>query len=386
MKTRSAIGLSLFCAIFLTSCGRLRAPTLSSGGLTSPFYMAPYLAVTRSGSLVLRWWTSVPREVDGVRLHDGVEEEQVTARQADSVRAITLPKKCRIEGDGQKITYFVNGMLGPQTVTLPPCSTVASTRFVFITDTQNHRDKVAVAAMQIAELAPDFVLHGGDLVEMGTNDQQWVDYQHAVSAYGRSVATIATLGNHETYMDGDFPNFRRFYVGEGPTWYLFTAGPVDVIVLDSERINDDEVDQIQLRWFEDTLKKLSERRNKKRRWTLVLTHHAPLSTSIANSPLVPFGRSGGLRKRYVPLIEKYSVDLVLAGHTHVYERLHQKGIDYVVGGAAGGMMGILGSAHKSSKIIKKTRTISTFEVGPKELIMRTLDQEGHEVDRLELRR
>jgi 3',5'-cyclic AMP phosphodiesterase CpdA len=224
------------------------------------------------------------------------------------------------------------------------------------------------------------------LVEIGTSDQQWIDYQHAVSAYGASVVTVPTLGNHETYMDGDFPNFRRFYVDQGPTWYAFSAGPVDILVLDSQRINKDELDHKQLAWFETKLKELAASTKAKRRWTLVLTHHAPLSTSIANWGIVPFGRSGALRERYVPLFEKYGVDLVLAGHTHVYERLRQNGIDYVVGGAAGGMMGILGSRHSASLVLKKTRSISYFEASESTLWMRTIDQEGQVVDELKLAR
>ncbi|MEJ7829980.1 MAG: metallophosphoesterase [Segetibacter sp.] len=98
------------------------------------------------------------------------------------------------------------------------------------------------------------------------------------------------------------------------------------------------------RWLEDDLSKA--RKDKKITWIILYMHH----------PLYSFGWSHvlGWQKRITPLVDKYKVDLCLAGHRHVYERhkpirdnqvipqqdnhLYQKpaGTVYITNGTAGG--------------------------------------------------
>ena len=53
-------------------------------------------------------------------------------------------------------------------------------------------------------------------------------------------------------------------------------------------------------------------------WTVVYFHHAPYTKGIHNSDteieLID------MRQNIIPLLESYGVDLVLAGHSHIYER------------------------------------------------------------------
>ena len=88
----------------------------------------------------------------------------------------------------------------------------------------------------------------------------------------------------------------------------------------------------------------------------------------------------------MPLFERYGVDLVLAGHTHIYERSRRNGVEYVVGGPAGGLMGILGTDNPDSITLAKDRTVSHFAVEPQRLTMRTENLAGEEIDHLELHR
>ena len=67
----------------------------------------------------------------------------------------------------------------------------------------------------------------------------------------------------------------------------------------------------------------------KNRW-LLAQYHKPAWPAVK-------GPSGAF-KNWVPLFEKYRLDLVVAGHAHAYERGRQNGVMYVVVGGAGGRL------------------------------------------------
>ena len=124
----------------------------------------------------------------------------------------------------------------------------------------------------------------------------------------------ASLGNH------DDPN-QRFYKPfnmNGERYYTYTKGPVRFFVLDSNYM-----DQKQLDWLERELKASNDP------WKIGYFHH-PLYSSGARH-----GSEVDLRAQLEPLFLKYGVSAVFAGHEHFYERIHpQKGIAYFTSGGA----------------------------------------------------
>lgn len=71
-------------------------------------------------------------------------------------------------------------------------------------------------------------------------------------------------------------------------------------------------DSQQMIWLEKDLKA------NKQKWTIAFWHHPPYTMGSRNSDTEEELRL--LREGVVPLLEKYKVDLVLNGHSHVYER------------------------------------------------------------------
>jgi len=69
---------------------------------------------------------------------------------------------------------------------------------------------------------------------------------------------------------------------------------------------------------------------------VVMAHHAPYSASVNH------GSTLRVQKEWVPIFERYRVDVVLTGHDHDYERTHPilanqkvaagQGVVYVVAG------------------------------------------------------
>jgi 3',5'-cyclic AMP phosphodiesterase CpdA len=130
------------------------------------------------------------------------------------------------------------------------------------------------------------------------------------------VKFYASLGNH------DSPNQRLYkpFNMNGQRFYTFK--PKDGIrffALDSNYM-----DREQLQWLEKELKASGSD------WKIAFFHH-PVYSSAGRH-----GSDTALRDQLEPLFLKYSVDLVLTGHDHVYERTKpQKGVQYfVVGNSA----------------------------------------------------
>jgi alkaline phosphatase D len=89
----------------------------------------------------------------------------------------------------------------------------------------------------------------------------------------------------------------------------------------------------QTRWLEHTLRTASSARDID--WIVVQMHQDALSSSKTGN-----GSDKGIREAWLPLFDRYDVDLVLCGHDHDYERSypvrgcnHHAGVDAATGAA-----------------------------------------------------
>ena len=111
---------------------------------------------------------------------------------------------------------------------------------------------------------------------------------------------------------------------------------------------------------------------------VVAMHYPPFSSS-----LFTLSKSAKyLRKKYVPLFEKYHVKMVLTGHTHIYERSIKSGVHYIIAGPAGGSRDIP-TAFNGYKVVSFpfARTFTKIKITQDRITLNTLDQAGEEIDR-----
>ena len=114
------------------------------------------------------------------------------------------------------------------------------------------------------------------------------------------ITTIRTKSSYKNY------NMN------GKRYYTFEKGTAKFFVLDSTRI-----DRPQLEWLD---KELSSSGSE---WKIAYFHHPLYSTGGTHGPEV------AVREVVEPLLLKYGVDVVFAGHEHFYERIKpQQGITY----------------------------------------------------------
>lgn len=130
----------------------------------------------------------------------------------------------------------------------------------------------------------------------------------------KGTALLPVLGNHDVE---NAPGQIAALDMPG-RWYATEIGPTLIIGLDSNLVDDRD----QLRWLESTLA------GNESPWVIVTMHHPAYSAGY-------HGSTEDIQKRWVPVFERYGVDLVLAGHDHDYQRTKPiVGVTYIVSGAA----------------------------------------------------
>ena len=124
-------------------------------------------------------------------------------------------------------------------------------------------------------------------------------------------------------------------------------------------------------WLENELRKSGEGD-----WNVCYFHHPLYSSAAAHGP------SKELRLLLEPLFLKYGVQVVFAGHEHVYERLKpQSGIYYFTEGASGELRkGNLRQKNLTSAGYDQDCSFMLVEVTGDELYFQTISRAGPTVD------
>jgi len=208
----------------------------------------------------------------------------------------------------------------------------------------------------------DFVIMLGDNLYGGHNPQDFVrkfelPYKPLLDA---GVKFYASLGNHD---DPDERLYKPFNMG-GERYYSFKKNDVTFLVLDSTYM-----DATQLEWVEKQL------RNSNSAWKICYFHHPLYSDGKFHGP------SLDLRTHLTPLFEKYGVNVVLAGHEHVYERMIRGGIYYFVLGNSGQLRPHNLRPSQGMKAGFDTdRGFMLVEISGDKLYFQTISRAGNTVD------
>jgi predicted phosphodiesterase len=182
------------------------------------------------------------------------------------------------------------------------------------------------------------------------------------------VQFYAVLGNH----DDSNERFYKFFNMNGQQYYSFKKGNVHFFALDSNYL-----DPKQLAWLEKELANAGSTD-----WKICYFHHTLYSSGAFH------GSSTELRTVLEPLFVKYGVQVVFAGHEHVYERVKpQKGIYYFTEGASGELRaGNLRKSDITAAGYDKDRSFLTVEISGDDLYFQAVSRTGVTVDSGTIRR
>ncbi len=242
-----------------------------------------------------------------------------------------------------------------------------SVRFAIIGDTgtgTKSQYEIAAQLTKARQIFPfDFVIMLGDNIYGSERPQDFVakfekPYQALLEA---KVPFYASLGNH----DDPTQRFYKLFNMNGERYYTYSKGHARFFVLDSNYM-----DQVQLKWLEDQLSRSTDR------WKIAYFHH-PLYSSGERH-----GSEVDLRAQVEPLLVKYGVDVVFAGHEHFYERVKpQNGIYYFTqGGSAKLRRGNINRGALTAAGFDTDFSFTLAELGTDAMQFQTLSRLGKPVD------
>jgi 3',5'-cyclic AMP phosphodiesterase CpdA len=216
----------------------------------------------------------------------------------------------------------------------------------------------------------EFVITLGDNLYNGSQPSDYekdfaVPYKLLLDA---GVPFFATLGNHDKTNERFYKPFNM----NGANYYTYTKGHVHFFALDSNYM-----DPKQTAWLETKLREAGNRD-----WKICYFHHPLYSSAMRHGP------DTDLRKALEPLFVNYGVDVVFAGHDHVYERMiPQRGIHYFTEGASGSLrQGNLAPSALTAKGFDADRSFMMVEFAGDDMYFQTVSRTGVAVDSGVIRR
>lgn len=300
---------------------------------------APYLQLAAPHAMTLRWQTAQaetgmvyfglqPRQWQGnVKEAHAVEEHEVRLSQLQPATRYYYAV-----GDAQRILY--GGDAAHYFETPPLSGAASSVRAVVLGDPG---DAAGTGQAQVRDSVQtwldqhprshqsdfDMLLVTGDLAYTSGSNPQFqknffIPYQHWLA----TVPIWPTYGNHDARRFAFFKIFTfpsQAESGGVPSgsehYYAFDYGQVHTVVLDSENTSLRRTGEM-YQWLERDLQATRQP------WLIAMFHHPPYSKGSHDSDRRrdSWGRMADMREVFLPLLEQHGVDLVLSGHSHMYER------------------------------------------------------------------
>jgi acid phosphatase type 7 len=246
-------------------------------------------------------------------------------------------------------------------------------RFIAYGDTRTKPKIHAALAGRFLAHQPAFILHTGDLVDRGKDYAVWSkEFFKPLADVIDEVPLFSVMGNHEE----DGTNYLVYFHQPGNgLWYSFDAGPVHVLALDYRF---EKTSNAQFKFASNDLM------TARAPWKIVMCHH----------PMFNVGghMAGWGHTNYLPLFHQAKVDLVLGGHSHLYERFRpvratarpeEWPITCITTGGGGAELHA-SRDHPSLLSRETTNHYIVFEATRDALRGRTLRSNGTEIDRFEL--
>ncbi len=179
--------------------------------------------------------------------------------------------------------------------------------FVAMGDSRSNPDIFAKILNIMKKNEPDLIISMGDLVANGGNLLEWQTYYFDVARNVIDhIPLISTLGDHEGENDNGalFEYFLRTNQPVDKLWFSFDYGNAHFVSLDYRHSDSNEMED----WF------IQDMSSSNARWKFVYFHR----------PAYNLGghRSTWGRDKWPELFSTYQIDIVFAGHSHLYERFY----------------------------------------------------------------
>lgn len=167
----------------------------------------------------------------------------------------------------------------------------------------------------------DFVLFNGDMSNRITSEKQLFDdyIDVSVECFAKETPILFARGNHETRGNYSYKLMSYFPTETGSFYYVQYIGNVAFLVLDGGEDKPDsdieysgtaDYDSYRTKQAEWISEVINTEQFKKARARIVVLHVPPMKGSWHGNV--------DLQKKFMPLLNKANIDLMLSGHIHSY--------------------------------------------------------------------
>ena len=297
----------------------------------APFSKGPYLQSLGTVGVTVKVELETPAPASLQVFAAGTERQIVAANSLESRGFHAL----RATGLEPGTTYDYRVVSGDEKSELGHFTTapVGDVPFRFLVYGDSRSDHAAHGAIARSLLgAPgDFLINTGDMVQAGKDPEDWKAFFRIEANLLRDHCVFACVGNHELSR-GDPAGevaFLRYFSGADENgertrlYGSFRWSNTRFFLLNAmDTWTGDERD-----WLRSELDRAMYEPGLAHR--IAVLYHGPFSSGPhgANAALAGAG--------IIPLMAAGKIDLVLAGHDHVYERGDGQGLKYLITGGAG---------------------------------------------------
>jgi hypothetical protein len=321
--------ISLACSSVLCAAGEDRAKT----GAETTFRIAPYLQNASHTAVTVMWETKDPTTSAVEYWKPGNREE--TARTVTDESSVRI-HKVRITGLKPDTRYGYRVRCG-EDIRESTFSTAPEEnrpiRFAIFGDSRFWGDYWQTSPLpeHLMSQEPEFALHMGDLVNDGRKYTQWPDHFARFESVLRRLPMFSARGNHERH-DPKNDWFGKYHeLPGGEPYSSFDWGNSHFAIVSYTHIG-------KCASFLD-----ADLRATRKKWKFVVFHYPVYCTGYAGPS---DDRKAAGNPQLEAIFDRYGVDMVFTGHTHIYERSFplrggrrddRSGTVYLVqGGAVGG--------------------------------------------------
>ena len=268
----------------------------------------------------------------------GTSPSALTQRVTDS--SSRRQHQARLTGLAPATTYYyavTSGSCPSSTptssriTTAPPVGSRGPFRMWLVGDSGNGSSlqrRVRDAAINAAGGDFDLFVHVGDMAyDRGTDSEFTNNFYAIYEDVLRNTPVWPAIGNHEGLTSDSSSESGPYYEGYvlprggeaggmpsgTEAYYSFDYANVHFVVLDSYE-SPRSTSGAMLRWMDQDLAATAQD------WIVAFWHHPPYSKGSHDSDSESKLRE--MRENALPILEGHGVDLVLTGHSHIYERSH----------------------------------------------------------------
>jgi hypothetical protein len=295
----------------------------------------PYLQIGTPNSTVVRWRTNV---ATNSRVSVGTTQGSLTSDFDNAT--LTTEHEVTVSGLSPFTKYFYSVGTTSQTlagndanhffISSPNGGTSVPTRIWVLGDSGTADANAQAVRNAYLNFTPTiatnlWLMLGDNAYENGTDSEYQVAVFDLYPTILRQSVLWPTIGNHDTAQSSNppasLPYFAMFTLPTNAEaggmasgtekYYSFDYGNIHFICLDS-MTSDRSVTGPMATWLRADLASST------RQWTIAFWHHPPYSKGSHNSDTE--SNLVQMRQNFLPILEEAGVDLVLAGHSHSYER------------------------------------------------------------------